>query len=291
MLDNSPSSTPMPSCFSMDYFCGWKSNGLTVNADTRVASAEYVNVCLSSHPTFVNDTYFFLQLGSFGMGMQASLWRTAHKDQPASSNESAVVEYEAAHLAPSYPPNTHLSPSYFPVGPSDNRPHTFSNILMDIPQARYMHPSKKGRTRYGRPIDLPPILFFQSGSRKEGIVAQHAFEGFNHTFLKLEDADGVVFKAEHAANITMHILVRIPFYLYVALSLCALSRTLTSSSVHVSVARMRAMENADQHKMLCGEAIRPNHPKIISQANRRSTDFLHEGTYPFIVPLVVTTWC
>lgn len=116
--------------------------------------------------------------------------------------------------------DNHLTSSYSLVETPYDQPAPPSNRIIQIPQVRYVHPSKKGRTRYGRPIDLEPIIFCLGGSGEEGILASDAFDGFRQSTLHLEGADDVVFRADHARNITMHILVRISFFSALSIPVC-----------------------------------------------------------------------
>lgn len=93
----------------------------------------------------------------------------------------------------------HLTSSYPLVEAPHDQPGPPASRIIQIPQVRYVHPSKRGRTRYGRPIDLEPIIFCLSGSGEEGVLASDAFDGpFRHSTLHLEGADDVVFRADHA---------------------------------------------------------------------------------------------
>lgn len=125
----------------------------------------------------------------------------------ASMGQSSHVSVHGAQA------DIHLTSSCSLVEAPHDQPGPPASRIIQIPQVRYVHPSKRGRTRYGRPIDLEPIIFCLSGSGEEGVLASDAFDGpFRHSTLHLEGADDVVLRADHARNITMHILVRILFF-------------------------------------------------------------------------------
>lgn len=91
----------------------------------------------------------------------------------------------------------------------DHQPAVLSKFLKSA-----MSTLPKGGGRVTAALSTSNQSFFcLSGSGEEGVLASDAFDGpFRHSTLHLEGADDVVFRADHARNITMHILVRILFF-------------------------------------------------------------------------------
>lgn len=73
-----------------------------------------------------------------------------------------------------------------------------------IPQELYEHPSKKGRTRYGRPASPDCISFRLLGLEVNGVFLRHALDGFKN--MPLIGAHDSVLQ-DDGVNVTLHILV------------------------------------------------------------------------------------
>lgn len=193
----------MPSCSSLAQYNRWEAEGLATSSNLYTAATEGSYVCILLSPCVLHKSpitsheiilTFTFQLDS------SEVWKQEIACSLPNTYQSHSMTVNAGN---------HSTPSYSPVETLQKQPGPSFDRPIDIRQARYVHPSKKGRTRYGRPINLEPIAFCLIGSCEEGVLASDAFDAFRQAAIQLEGADYVVFKEGHATNITMHILVRL----------------------------------------------------------------------------------